>query len=399
MDSDYHNEHQGGAIVPSISSLISLTSLFVGLRLYTRVVLSRSVSWDDLVTIVAYIITLAEGVLMIIHVDHGQGSHWDTLSPSEKTTYLQIFYGTLVLYYLALGVIKTAIMLQYLRIFTGQLRKGTIICMIVIGMWSTAILLVTINTCRPIRAYWDKSIDGYCIPNLPQWYINAGGNILTDLIIAILPIRALWNLHLPKSQRLSLIGVFALGFFTCAISLIRVFALSLDSDLSYKNIAAAIWSFAELSCALITSSLPTLRPILYRILPRIFHPSIRSSSKKTARGSEYAGYGAKSSSSMPEDESSLTKPPNTSTDKLTSDSSDIELQGDVKRSRSKHSVDRITIKGVKPKQHLNLLPNDHRRCFTTISAGCDSRETTNSMSDIEGINVRTETVIEEGSRV
>ncbi|KAL1887822.1 hypothetical protein Cpir12675_006408 [Ceratocystis pirilliformis] len=252
-----------------------------------------------------------------------------------------------------------------MRIFTGQFRKITIICMIVIGMWSTSIWLVTINTCTPVRAYWDKSIEGRCIPNLPLWYINAAGNILTDLVIVVLPVKVLWNLHLPKSQRLSLIGVFALGFFTCAISLIRVFALSLDSDLSYKNIDAAIWSFAELACALISSSLPTLRPIMYRILPRIFHPSIRSSGRKTTRGSEYARYGLKSNSTTPEDESSLTKP-HTSTEKLASDTSDVELQ---------------------------VRSGDRRACLTTICAGQDSNSA-NSVP-LGGINVRTETYIED----
>ncbi|KAL5606304.1 hypothetical protein BROUX41_002719 [Berkeleyomyces rouxiae] len=398
MNSDHLKADRSGPIIPAVSALIAVTTLFVGLRLYTRAVLSHSMSWDDLLTVVAYFVTLAEGIVMIIHVDHGQGLHWDTLSASQQETYLLIFYITIFLYTLALGIIKTAILLQYLRIFTGQLRKVTIICMILIGMWSTAILLVVIFPCRPVRLFWDKSIDGHCIPNLPQWYINSGGNILTDLVITILPIRVLWKLQLPRSQRFSLIAVFALGFFTCAISLIRVFALSVTSDPSYENINAAIWSFAELSCALITSSLPTLRPILYRILPRIFHPLTRSSNKKSNHGSESAGYAIKSSRTMPEDESPLTKPPSTSTDKLTTHSSDIELQGDMKSS-TKVSTERVVVHAIKPKKHLILPTSNQQSCFTTISAGCDSNGATNSMSDIEGINVRTETVIEEDSRL
>ncbi|KAL5606306.1 uncharacterized protein BROUX77_003499 [Berkeleyomyces rouxiae] len=369
MDPNYENESKGGPVVPAVASLTAVSTVFVALRLYTRVALSHSVSWDDLVTIIAYLITLAEGVVMIVHVEHGQGSHWDTLSPSEQVTYLQIFYTTLVLYTLALGVIKTAIMLQYLRIFTGKLRKVTIICMIMIGIWSAVVFLLSAFSCSPVRAFWDKTIDGKCLPNQPVWYASAAGNILTDLVIAILPIRTLWKLHLPKSQRLSLIGVFALGFFTCAISLIRVSALSVESDISFKNTTSAIWSFAELSCALITSSLPTIRPILYRILPRLFHPLTRSSNKKSNQGPEYAGYGVKSAPSMPEDESPLTKPPGTSTDKLSAHSSDIELQEDVGGSRTKDSTHRIVIDGVKPKKLMNLLPSDHQSCFTTISVG------------------------------
>ncbi|KAL5606305.1 hypothetical protein BROUX41_002720 [Berkeleyomyces rouxiae] len=399
MDAEYQRENRGGVILPAVSSLIALTTFFVGLRLYTRAVLSHSVSWDDLLTVVAYLIALAEGILMIIHVDHGQGRHWDTLSFSEQVTYLQIFYSTIVLYTAALGIVKTAILLQYLRIFTGKLRKVTIICMILIGMWSTAILLVIIFPCRPVRLFWDKSVDGYCIPDLPLWYINAGCNILTDLIITILPIRTLWKLQLPRSQRLSLIAVFALGFFTCAISLIRVFALSIGADPSYKNINAAIWSCAEVSCALITSSLPTLRPILYRILPRIFHPLTRSSAKKTNPSSISAGYAIKSSRTVPEDESPLTMPPGTSTDKLSSHSGDIELQAGMGSSRSGDSTYKVVMDGDKPKKHSNMLPNDQQSYFTTVSVGRKSRGAETPGSDIQGINVRTETVIKKDPRI
>jgi hypothetical protein len=49
------------------------------------------------------------------------------------------------------------------------------------------------------------------LPTPGFWYVNAGGNIITDVIIFALPIVPVWKLHLPLSQRLTLVAVFGLG--------------------------------------------------------------------------------------------------------------------------------------------------------------------------------------------
>jgi hypothetical protein len=119
---------------------------------------------------------------------------------------------SIIFYYAGLGAVKLAIMLQYLRVFAVKMRKITIWAMVIISGWSLSLVFVSIFTCHPVAGFWDKDIGATCIPNLPLWYINAGGNIITDAFIFILPLPVLWKLKLPKIQRLQLIGVFCLGF-------------------------------------------------------------------------------------------------------------------------------------------------------------------------------------------
>ena len=54
---------------------------------------------------------------------------------------------------------------------------------------------------------------------------------------------------------------------TCTISLVRLAFLNLNADPFYDNVAAALWSLAELCCGIIASCLPSLRPILWRFVP------------------------------------------------------------------------------------------------------------------------------------
>lgn len=81
-----------------------------------------------------------------------------------------------------------------------------------ISAWSISLVIVQIFTCDPVSGFWRRDIESVCTPSLPLWYINAGGNILTDVILFALPIPIVWKLQMPRSQRLSLLGVFCLGF-------------------------------------------------------------------------------------------------------------------------------------------------------------------------------------------
>ncbi|CAK7209847.1 hypothetical protein SCUCBS95973_000580 [Sporothrix curviconia] len=257
-----------GVVVGVISFILPLTTAVVLLRFYTRHYLSgRAVGADDWMMLVSLVLALVDGSTMLLMTTQGLGHHMWTLTAEQITTYNMYFYLSIVFYYACLGTVKTAILLQYLRVFAVKMRKITLVALMLIGLWSTALVLVSVLACRPIRGFWDRTVAANCVPSLPQWYVNAAGNIATDVIIFTLPIPVLWRLNLPRSQRLSLIGIFCLGFFTCTISVIRITFLNLNGDDTYANVAAACWSISELCCAIVCSSLPTLRPVFFHLMP------------------------------------------------------------------------------------------------------------------------------------
>ncbi|XXG94295.1 hypothetical protein Hte_000549 [Hypoxylon texense] len=141
--------------------------------------------------------------------------------------------------------------------------------MVIIGSWSLSQVIISIFICDPIAGFWEKSIDPRCIANYPQWYINAAGNIATDLAIFVIPLPVLVHLHLPKAQRFVLIGIFSLGFFTCAISVIRIKYLQQGGDFSYENVEGSAWSVAEICSGVTCACLPTLRPLVSKWIPSL----------------------------------------------------------------------------------------------------------------------------------
>jgi hypothetical protein len=120
---------------------------------------------------------------------------------------------SIVMYCSGLMFLKMTFLFQYYRVLAVQhMRIVYLVSMFIVGGWAFSQVMVGIFTCNPISGFWDQTIEAKCIPNIPQWYINAAGNIITDVAVFCLPLPALWKLQLAKSSRLMLIGIFSLGF-------------------------------------------------------------------------------------------------------------------------------------------------------------------------------------------
>lgn len=71
--------------------------------------------------------------------------------------------------------------------------------------------LIALLVCRPIAYNWNHMIEGRCY-NQPE-ALEAVGivNLLTDLLIFILPMPMLWGLQLPLGKKIGLTITFGIG--------------------------------------------------------------------------------------------------------------------------------------------------------------------------------------------
>ncbi|KAG8163339.1 hypothetical protein KVR01_006636 [Diaporthe batatas] len=275
--------------------VLSLATIIVGLRFYTRVVLLKQLGLDDYFVLLTLGFAVATGGAVLSTIPYGLGRRTATLDPSVIPLYLRSFWVSIVLYNATLMMIKLTFLIQYYRVL-GVYKMKRVIWMtgLVIMMWAFSQLLVVIFSCSPVQKFWLADLEGQCMPNLPFWYINAAGNIVTDLAILILPLPVLAKLKLRRQQKYILIGIFCLGLFTCAISLIRLSYLKQGPDFTWDNVPTSGWSVSELCSGIICACLPTLRPLMSKIKPQ-WMVSYASRSRRTKQ--EYGDrnhYGANS---------------------------------------------------------------------------------------------------------
>ncbi|KAM0097231.1 hypothetical protein ACP6JE_008263 [Aspergillus fumigatus] len=121
--------------------------------------------------------------------------------------------------------------------------------------------MMNFGKCRPLRAYWDKSIDGHCFDGNKFFIVNQAFNVIMDFVILALPIPMIWGLQRAWQDKLALNGVFALGAFVCFASIYRIVVLFWikTSDTTFTVYQATLWTHIEPSIGLICSCLPIIR--------------------------------------------------------------------------------------------------------------------------------------------
>ncbi|KAM0284328.1 hypothetical protein ACHAO9_009253 [Fusarium lateritium] len=195
-------------------------------------------------------------------------------------------------------LVKIGILLQYRRVFAIPiLQTLTFYGLVIMVAWTITIAFLNSLICVPVAKLWNPSLPGHCTNPLTVWYVMAGFNLVTDITVFCMPLPVIGSLNLPRKQKIMLLAIFSLGFFTCTISIYRIGTLKAAAstkDPKWDNVDAAIWSFLEVTLAIISSCLPTLRPLFSKVMPKLFV----SSSGRSSRASQ-CGYTQTSSSHNP----------------------------------------------------------------------------------------------------
>jgi hypothetical protein len=143
-------------------------------------------------------------------IEHGIGRPVQEVSPSDLIEILKIQYTGAIQYPLCVLFTKLSILYQYRRLFPNRdFKIMTDVLIAVMIMWCTAILLTGIFVCTPIRKAWSPLIPGKCISLVPFYYGMQIPNVMTDLLILLLPFNEIRRLDLPLNQK---VGVFFTSF-------------------------------------------------------------------------------------------------------------------------------------------------------------------------------------------
>ncbi|KAA8651292.1 uncharacterized protein ATNIH1004_000173 [Aspergillus tanneri] len=86
-------------------------------------------------------------------------------------------------------------------------------------------------------------------------------NTISDVSLLVLPIFAVWSLHMRTTQKLGISAVFAAGLFACFASAMRIDVSVKKNhtlDRTYDWFPEFLWTSAEISAGIIASSLPAV---------------------------------------------------------------------------------------------------------------------------------------------
>jgi len=118
--------------------------------------------------------------------------------------------------------------MQYRRLFSHTSRNfhwQINVLITIVAVWGAGIILTAFFLCVPMEKNWYPQVEGTCIPIIPFYYGLQIPNIITDLLIIVVPIREVMLLQLNKRLKTGAITMFALGIITLVFDIVRLVAL------------------------------------------------------------------------------------------------------------------------------------------------------------------------------
>ncbi|KAI1023956.1 hypothetical protein LB504_005289, partial [Fusarium proliferatum] len=299
-------------IYVAVSVTLAAAAFALVLRLYARRITKAGYSHDDFLAVVAFVrqcqlhipVNLRANlrvqlgslsyniVTLIWSVNFGLGRPIadgpKAMSEAERIKKARIMvFCTSVTYTFAIAFAKLAILMFYWRIFKfSTIRLAIRVLLVLTVSWFLLRLFLVTLRCVPIQALWDDSIkDAKCKIDAATFFFSTIlTHVILDVAILVLPVVEVAKLRLAVGQKVAVISLFMFGALVCFLSIfVLIQSRKFDSKSKEVNLQMGdhtAWAVAEVNLAVVSASLPLLRPILRKVIPgSIF--TTRSRSKTT----------------------------------------------------------------------------------------------------------------------
>lgn len=142
----------------------------------------------------------------------GLGRHISEVDPKNVLTLVKVALTTDFLYIWGLVWSKLSVLLLYCRVFCfGYFKTATYAVGALVVILAIVSTLLTSLLCIPFEKIWLPDTPGHCLDETNVRIFNSASTIFTDIIILCLPAPQVWKLQLQKTERIAVIGIFALG--------------------------------------------------------------------------------------------------------------------------------------------------------------------------------------------
>ncbi|PSS05321.1 hypothetical protein BD289DRAFT_478212 [Coniella lustricola] len=213
----------------------------------------------------------------------GLGQHFILLGLDGMVRYLKIFYVANATYPSSAGLIKLALLFQYLRVHETPriFRKTNIAMVVIVSIWSLVYTILGWIPAWPVYAYWDFAAEGvrfgfgsdYVKPFVTIYVQLTSTNMILDVIVlALAAPPLLLNNSAGKSSRLSLLALFCLGSIATILSVCRLAAIVATHattwptfDPTWYGAMPIVLTALEVDIATIAASIPVFWPVLRSI--------------------------------------------------------------------------------------------------------------------------------------
>ncbi|KAK4540017.1 hypothetical protein LTR36_009833 [Oleoguttula mirabilis] len=280
-------ESRDKSAIVAILFVGALVYVFVALRSYARVFITKHFGLDDWLALLTLILYTAFIALCIVLIHLGSGRHFAYIeyimtNAVQNTTEVLDFVAHIV-YTTALLACRLSGLAFYARIADrhGRLTwwiRGAAVFMIC-GYLPQLFLIVF--HCLPVTGYWPYSFQAEvnnftCLAWGEVYVTNSVISLICDMILFTIPATIVAQLKISRAGKLKLFCILMPGLLVIAISCARMYLVivgqwDVDESWSYDPLLAV--ESSEIGSTLIALSIPALKPFfgsVFAFLDRTF---------------------------------------------------------------------------------------------------------------------------------
>jgi len=274
----------------------------VGIRMYTRAVITKAFGWDDWSILGATALIIAQitghGILV---KDYGVGYHFiDQIQkfpdPDAKEKSYILGFIVSIFHCVAMFLIKMSILIFLYRLITvGKTRKVLKGITGFVAAFSIVWLFCIVFKCNPPDRFWKDKIyneSGQCNPQEVANTILPALSGVTDIMVWAVPIPAILKLQLPTREKVATIILFIIGSGSFIASFVRAAVFNEErmvTDGGRSIAMIALLAALEALVGVICASLFTIKPFLDRHTGSILSGSRSSNSRGSGSGTGSKG--------------------------------------------------------------------------------------------------------------
>ncbi|KAH6974187.1 hypothetical protein BKA56DRAFT_490455 [Ilyonectria sp. MPI-CAGE-AT-0026] len=260
------HDNIGPRLLLSVWILCGVAAIFLGLRVYCKILGRRGLWWDDGFLIGAFVALLAECGLIVAMVELGYGKHiWD-FDQSNVPQWVLLSNCRTTFTVAAACWSKTSFGITLTRITDGWTKRFIFILLVSMNIFLGLSGLFPWVNCTPIKKSWSPFTEGTCWPSKTLVHYNIFSGAYSagcDIILALLPWTVLRTLQMAMREKLGVGLAMSMGIFAGITAIIKTknLTLLLESDF-YKSVQLTIWDTAESSVTIMAASIPVLRVLI-----------------------------------------------------------------------------------------------------------------------------------------
>ncbi|RAK99541.1 uncharacterized protein BO80DRAFT_323005, partial [Aspergillus ibericus CBS 121593] len=209
-----------GTQITAVSwSFGSMAIIVVGIRLYTRLLLTRKAGWDDFFILLSLLSAIVCSGLAQTGVHYGLGKHMSDIPNAEWR--IEAYKYTVIAPNFSMvstttGKLSVAVFLLRLmgQAATPAKRWFLYIFSLISIAWNVLAFVAIMGFCRPPEKIWRPEVPGSCFSvefQLVAGISQASFNAFADLTLALFPIIIFWSVQLPWRMKVGVIAVMGAG--------------------------------------------------------------------------------------------------------------------------------------------------------------------------------------------